>query len=137
MKQPIPEVGKIYNFYDDGKLSHTRQFKAKVLKMISTEEAKNIQLSNDDSELDKHETLFDGWMESIKDCSHNGEPWLYDTQTDYFIECSIAEYDKDPIWFVRTIHGGWFSMDITGFWQSGALDVDGSLTEEMEKAYAK
>lgn len=54
-----------------------------------------------------------------------GAPWLYAEKTDYFIKCEIKGYDKDDIWFARTIQDGWFSMDVTNSWQSGELDVDG------------
>ena len=48
-------------------------------------------------------------------------PWLYEETTDYFIECSIPKYDSDSIWFVRTINGGWFSIDTTHSWMAGKL----------------
>lgn len=44
----------------------------------------------------------------------------------------LREYNKDDIWFARTIDGGWFSMDVTGLWQSGELDVDGEKYKEAK-----
>ena len=42
-------------------------------------------------------------------------------------------YDENTIWFVRTVQGGWFSMDVQNTWQSGSLDVDGSIYNEVKK----
>lgn len=52
----------------------------------------------------------------------------------FFVECEIPGYDEaNTIWFVRTIQGGWFSMDVQNTWQSGSLDVDGSIYNEVKK----
>ena len=64
-----------------------------------------------------------------------GAPWLYAEKTDYFIKCEIKGYDKDDIWFARTINDGWFSMDVTDPWQSGEFDVDGKKYEEAKHYY--
>ena len=64
-----------------------------------------------------------------------GAPWLYSEKTDYFIKCEIKGYDKDDIWFARTIQDDWFSMDVTNSWQSGELDVDGKKYEEAKHYY--
>ena len=42
-------------------------------------------------------------------------------------------YDENIIWFVRTVQGGWFSIDVQSSWQSGYLDVDGSIYNEVKK----
>lgn len=42
-------------------------------------------------------------------------------------------YDENIIWFVRTVQGGWFSIDVQSSWQSGSLDVDGSIYNEVKK----
>ena len=60
-----------------------------------------------------------------------GKPWLYARSTDFLIECSIPDYDEHNIWFVRTINGEWFSLEIQSFWQTGKLDVDGHLTKQL------
>jgi hypothetical protein len=64
-----------------------------------------------------------------------GSPWLYAEETDYFIKCSIPEYDENDVWFVRTVNGGWFSLDTNSWWMSGELDVDGRLFNNMMKDY--
>ena len=62
-----------------------------------------------------------------------GKPWLYAEETDFFVECEIPGYDENTIWFVRTVQGGWFSIDVQSSWQSGYLDVDGSIYNEVKK----
>ena len=52
-------------------------------------------------------------------------------QTDYFIACSIPEFDDHIIWFVRKKDDGWFSMSIQSDWQGGYLDVDGECYQRM------
>ena len=42
-------------------------------------------------------------------------------------------YDENIIWFVRTVQGGWFSIDVQSSWQYGSLDVDGSIYENCFK----
>lgn len=146
--KPIPDVGKTYKFYDDGKIRPTRQYDATVLRLVSVKEAKKIEIhtSNETKtlyefwkgEVDDHIMDEDGVMYHV-DSDGNlieikaGESWLYAIDTDWFIECSIPGYDENTIWFVRTIYGEWFSIDIQNGWQSGKLDVTGELTELLEE----
>lgn len=141
--KPIPEVGKTYKFYDDGKIRESRQYNATVLRVITPEEAKHIQKGNTN--------LYDIWKNAIKThtCGKGakhihfnddgsitmikeGEPWLYAEDTDYFVECSVPNYDKHNLWFVRTIWGEWFSMNVEDCWMGGLLDVDNTLTESLQ-----
>ncbi len=143
MENILPKVGNTYKFYDDGKITPSRKYDATVLRIIPKEEAKSIMFPMyccEDSDYEettfvfKDETpmteksLYDIWEKEVKHYD-----WLYTTDTDYFIECSIPKYDKFPIWFVKTQDGGWFSIDIQFFWQSGKLDVDGHLTENLKQ----
>ena len=145
MENILPKVGNIYKFYDDGKLNLSRQYDAKVIRIIPKEEAKSIMFPVyccEDSYWDETTTvyrdeepvgeksLYDVWTEEVK--YHD---WIFATDTDYFIECSIPKYDKYSIWFARMKDGNWFSMDIQSSWQCGKLDVDNHLTEIMEEAY--
>lgn len=141
-----PEVGKTYKFYDSGKMSYTRQFDATVLRIISKEEAKSIMFplyvgyhGERITYVDKDDPI-DGKIMgegiSLYDVWQDRQDYFDDTyakDTDCFVESSIPEYDDDTIWFVRTIEGGWFSLDIQSDWQSGILDVDNHLTEELDR----
>lgn len=126
----IPEIGKFYHFFDDGKTSTSRHYICKCEQIITPEEAKSIMIEvpNEyvDDVMDKI-SLYEHW--------HDNEmpkrDWLYTEDTDYFVECSCPKYDKNNLWFVRTKDGGWFSMDIQSWWQSGRLDVDGEIFQEV------
>lgn len=145
-KADIPKIGKTYKFYDDGKIRKNRQYDATVLRLIITEEAKKIffDITDEDDETVESVSLYEIWQKQVKQhvqtegfhvCvpdyvpSDNGDSWLYSKETDYFVECSIPEYDVNTIWFVRTVEGEWFSLEVQWFWQCGILDVDGELTK--------
>lgn len=127
-----PELNKIYNFYDDGKISRARQFEAKVIRIIKPEEAKTIMFDawyDSDYEYStfkerrkpEHKlSLYEVWKNHIKEDAG----YLYSGDTDLFVGCSIPDFDDDIIWFVRTKDGGWFSMNIQNCWQGGRLDVE-------------
>lgn len=100
----IPKKKQIYNFFDDGKCSSSRLYKAYVKKVIPFNKA--------DIHLKIH------LVNSALDCS-----WIWNGDTDYFIGCYIPRYDNHLIWFARTKYGTWFSMDIQSNWQGGLLDV--------------
>ena len=101
----IPKKRQIYNFFDDGKCSPSRLYKAYVKKVIPFNKADihlKIHLVNSALDYD----------------------WIWNGDTDYFIGCYIPEYDDHLIWFARTKYGTWFSMDIQSNWQGGLLDVN-------------
>ena len=104
----IPVIGNQYHFFDDGKIRKSRHYIATVVDVIK----------HDDIDSNINEI----WKESIKECN-----WLYSNTTDYFVKATIPDYDENFIWFVRTKDGGWFSLDINNFWQSGRLDIDGKI----------
>lgn len=119
----IPKIGEFYHFWDDGKCSVGRHYIAKVERIIPFELAENIFFHTDDSLLI---SLLERWKEEVEECK-----WLYNQETDFFIECSIPIYDKDSIYFVRDKYDGWFSIDTTGWWQRGRLDIDGSIYKRV------
>ena len=132
--EKIPEIGKTYHFFDDGKITMMRHSMATVTRILSIVDAKNemfnlIDYSDWNAEKGTWEnqvpykiSLFQIWRNEVEDCS-----WIYAPDTDYFVECSIPKFDENPIWFVRTVNGGWFSLDIQSGWQAGRLDIDESL----------
>lgn len=101
----IPKKKQIYNFFDDGKCSPSRLYKAYVKKVIPFNKA--------DIHLKVH------LVNSALDCD-----WIWNGDTDYFVGCYIPKYDNYLVWFARTVNGGWFSMDIQSNWQGGLLDVN-------------
>ena len=136
----IPQIGKAYKFYDDGKPS--REYDAIVKRIISKTDAKTIMFKarlDEDGELSTYyynkeldnkytfeKSLFDIWRDEVK-----GTNWLLAENTDYLIECSIPDYDEYPIWFVRTRTNDWFSLNIQSDWQGGLLDTDGMMAKRI------
>lgn len=132
--KPLPEVGKFYHFWDDGKVSTSRHYICKVERIITIEEAKNIIVQVPEYDWDNKEnitinmTLYDKYQEQA--LNHD---WLYVIDTDYLVEISCPVYDKYNLWCARTKDGGWFSLDIQSWWQGGRLDIDGSIYERIVK----
>jgi len=105
----IPEVNKTYNYFDDGKITHGRIQKVEIKQIIP---------------FDKIDagTMF-LWEVEIEECN-----WLYNKQTDYFVEAYLPEV-TETIMFVRCINNGWFSLG----WWAGRLDIDGKLTKQLNE----
>lgn len=110
--KPIPEIGKTYNCFDDGKIRRSRLYTVDVVDVVPFDKIDN-------------ETL-DEWRDCVEGCS-----WLFAKETDYFIKTDNGEDGSTA--FVRTLDGGWFS--IGGFMNSGRLDVDGELTAILNDCY--
>lgn len=108
----IPRLGKVYHFFDDGKIRKGRHYLAKVLNVINYDKLP--------------EEIKWNILDNIENC-----PWLYAKHTDKAILCSIPDYDDDLIWFIRTKNNSWFSINVQSDWQSGILDIDGSLYKSM------
>ncbi len=107
--EKVPEVNKEYIYFDDGKIRESRKATAIITEVVAFEAI--------DSETKKY------WEEEVVDCY-----WLYETTTDYFIKSHLKELNEDVV-FVRTQDGGWFSLG----WWAGRLDIDGKLTELLNK----
>ena len=134
MKARVPQVGEKLHFFDDGKVSDSRHYLAVVTHVLTPEQVKSVFVDTIsfcechfiDFEENKSLSLLDVHAEEVKCCD-----WIFAEQTDYFIACSIPEFDNHIIWFVRKKDGGWFSMNIQSDWQGGYLDVDGKCYQRM------
>lgn len=102
-RKPVPQIGKIYNCFDDGKITPSRLYTVEVTEVIKSEE---IDV----------ETL-EFWREEVNECK-----WLYASETDFFIK---TKENKEV--FVRTLDGGWFGVG--NYMDGGRLDIDGELTK--------
>ena len=71
--------------------------------------------------------LYDTWRENIEEAY-----WLFAQDTDYFVKAE-SSYDKNPLFFVRTTDGSWFSIEYPNCWMRARLDVTGKLYEDMVK----
>lgn len=137
MKQTsIPEIGKKYHFFDDGKCSDSRHYIAECVNMITPKEAKKVTFTFGEGDEQYTTNLWTLWKKQCEECRNKKGSflevlgadkqgyWLYSPETDYFICCKVNDYDDNLLWFVRTVKGRWFSLDIQSDWQSGELDVD-------------
>lgn len=123
----LPEIGKTYYCFDDGKITYSRRYKVVVGQVIPFEEAsqhmKNL------------------WQQQITELDFLE---LFAKETDFFIVgiCYEKSYPTLSL-FVRTVDGGWFGLgeltendkgeEYFDWWGSGRLDVDGHLNASLEK----
>ena len=106
----LPEIGKTYNCFDDGKIRKSRMYQVTIDEIIPFEKA------------DKQ--LLELWEEEGLSCD-----WLFD-KTVYFIKFTSTEFKDEPKGvFARTKNGWWFGLG--NYWNSGRLDIDGSLTDSL------
>ena len=110
--KPIPKVNQTCMFFDDGKTSYSRMYQATVKQVMVYDDAP-----------DKIKKAFERESKT--------HDWIWNKTTDYIIACDIKDYDKNLIWFARTVDGGWFSMNVDNSWQGGCLDVDGELEDYL------
>lgn len=111
-EKPIPKVNQTCMFFDDGKISYSRMYQATVKQVMVYDDAPDKVKKAFERESKTHD-------------------WIWNKTTDYIIACDIKDYDKNLIWFARTVDGGWFSMDVDKTWQGGRLDVDGKLEDYL------
>lgn len=111
-EKPIPKVNQTCMFFDDGKISYSRMYQATVKQVMVYDDAP-----------DKVKKAFERESKTYD--------WIWNKTTDYIIACDIKDYDKNLIWFARTVDGGWFSMDVDKSWQGGRLDIDGKLEDYL------
>ena len=112
MSQPLPEIGKTYNHFDDGKIKLSNLHQTTIMDIIPFNEIDNTTKSFWENE----KSFYD---------------WLYAQETDYFIIGHLnASYmsTDDKVIYVRTKYGEWFSI---GELTAGILDVNGKLTEKI------
>ena len=111
-EKPIPKVNQTCMFFDDGKISYSRMYQATVKQVMVYDDAPDKVKKAFERESKTHD-------------------WIWNKTTDYIIACDIKDYDKNLIWFARTVDGGWFSMDVDKSWQGGRLDIDGELEDYL------
>ena len=111
-EKPIPKVNQTCMFFDDGKISYSRMYQATVKQVMVYDDAPDKVKKAFERESKTHD-------------------WIWNKTTDYIIACDIKDYDKNLIWFARTVDGGWFSMDVDKSWQGGCLDIDGELEDYL------
>ena len=110
--QPVPEVGRRYHCFDDGKITLSRHYIVRIDEVLNHMAFKR-----------KYPELFQRYIKTAK-----GHYWLYSRRTDKFVVTHDGENHELGV-FVRTKQGGWFSI---GDWfNSGTLDVTGRLWDRI------
>lgn len=128
----VPEVGKIYHMFDDGKISLSRHYLMECLDVIPYG---TFATDPDYAE------LFESWKESVRECD-----WVYCITTDYVIKCQIVgDRDNRILYYTRMSDGSsesavhvigrdmqkwqWFGF---GEWlYNGVLDVTRKIWESF------
>lgn len=106
--EPIPEVGKKYHCFDDGKIRFSRHFIVEVTEVLNHMAFRR-----------KYPEQFKNYLRETKECY-----WLFSTHTDKFVVCENGEGGRLGV-YTRTKQGGWFG--IGGWFNSGRLDVTGKM----------
>lgn len=145
--KPIPEVGKTYKFYDDGKVTLSRQYEAKVLRLVSPEEAKDVTFLtyynwyNDetstivprDDDPNGLKSLYDCWRDQVKEHTTREGGCIFTkmTKDGHIKTLKVGDpwlYANETDWFVECEipefepeYTVWFVRDINGGWFS--LDI--------------
>ena len=109
---PIPQVGKKYHCFDDGKITFSRHFIIQVDEILGHQEFKR-----------KYPQLFQIYREAVK-----SSYWLYSTHSDKFIITHKGENNELGA-YTRTKQGDWFG--IGEYWNSATLDVTGNLWNQL------
>ena len=129
-RPPVPKVGQILHFFDDGKSGDGRHYLAVVTHVLKPKKKKKLHWVPSD-----HDVYYDGkppkdWL-AIWEYNKKEYAWIFADETDFFIGCAIPEYDDHILWFARVKDGSWFSMDAQSCWQGGFLDVTGEKYQRM------
>lgn len=114
----VPAIGDSYYFFDNDIIKTEKRYSAIVTDVIRFENAESWLI---------HE-----WNENKKYGFGR-----YAEQTDCFVVCKIDDYDDDLIYFVRDIHGAFYSIETTSEWQLGRLDITGEYNEALQNGYTK
>ena len=124
--QPVPEVGKKYHCFVDGKITFSRHFIIKVDEVLGSMAFKK-----------KYPEYFEQYRKAVK-----REYWLYSTHSDKFIIAHSGGNSKPEV-YVRTKQGGWFGigyylntaeLDVTGkFWEYLVANIDNFNYSQEEK----
>ena len=109
--------GEEYHIFDDGKVRPSRHSICRICKVIPFDECNDLE-------------LLEAWNDEVLRAY-----WLFSPETDYFVNGAVKKEDGvfEIHHFVRTLDGGWFSIDYPESWTASRLDIDGSLFKILEE----
>ena len=121
--KPIPEVGKRYHCFDDGKVTFSRHYIVEVKEVLGQMAFKK-----------RYPEMFQTYLEEAKNAY-----WLFSRSSDKFIICH-AEEDRQKGFelevAVRTKQGGWFTFSKSSLY-CGLFDVTGRLWDDLVSSIDK
>jgi hypothetical protein len=117
MNKKIPvEIGKIYDFYDDGKIRESRRSQMKVTEFVSDLfAAKQITWEIKGKEV----SLWDIWKKTIRNelkCFDTVSYRIFDWGCTDFVICNPIDCNGNvdeeyEVIFARTIDNGWYTLE--------------------------
>jgi hypothetical protein len=118
----VPEVGKVYHVFDDGKITLMRHFLVKCKEVIPFK-----KLSTDPN----YKKLYESWQEAVSEID-----WVFSPETDYVAWCELFDEDtnevvpnEEPLYYARTKYLDWFGFGT--MLDDGVLDVDRKVWEQF------
>lgn len=123
-KTSVPELYGYYDFWDNDRREEKYHYFAWVMDIITPDRAKNIILpvpthNFDDGTVTNVEmSLYERWEEEVLFCND-----IYQDFTDFFIKANIPGYSENPVYFVRSKDGTWYSIDTTEINTKGKLEI--------------
>jgi hypothetical protein len=101
----VPKLGEKFHFFDASRKTASRHFIVEIIKVIPWRyvAAKNLrqQIAQE----------------------RKKRPELFAEKSEFLCQGKLLGVPLEPVWFTRTVDGGWYSI---GFW-SGLLDIDGTV----------
>lgn len=108
------EINKVYDFYNDGKISPSRHSLMKVVEFVNgLYSAKRVEWDDDG----KITSIWDMWKESLENDMQSFDTIaykIYDWGCEDFVICrpikENGEEDDEEVVFARTDNGGWYTI---------------------------
>lgn len=142
--EKVPEIGKTYDFYDNGVVCETRKYSARCVNILTPDEANDVifavygyRFCKEPKPIEpEKKSLSEFWKDNVEHCRNSSDSvvkhfeadengyCLYAPTTDYFVCCEMKDYDVNKLWFARTVDGGWFSIVIHNDLAFGSLCVE-------------
>lgn len=123
----LPEVGKKYWHYDDGKIRPSRQETVVINKILPFSEISEELRNKISKEIEEYDWIYN----NIDDYFDTNNYIIFATNLD-MIGHPWDKGDEEIIYLLDK-KDKWYGFGVNCYWNQGQLDVDGKLTEEMLK----